>query len=132
MLIGGHFLDNGTNVGLAIQSIYGVNKVSASQACAHIGIRVASKVTIRHLPVARRNQLADFCREHFQSNLLKSHRNNIKELINIKHYRGVRHMFGLPCHGQRTRTNAITAKKLAFVRKAVKKNSKASLKPKTL
>ena len=33
---------------------------------------------------------------------------NIKRLIEIKCYRGIRHQRGLPVHGQRTRTNART------------------------
>ena len=35
---------------------------------------------------------------------------NIKRLIDIGSYRGLRHRRGLPCHGQRTKTNARTAK----------------------
>lgn len=36
--------------------------------------------------------------------------NNIKELIRILCYRGIRHKKGLPVHGQRTKTNARTCK----------------------
>lgn len=35
---------------------------------------------------------------------------NIKRLIDIGSYRGLRHRRGLPCHGQRTKTNARTRK----------------------
>jgi small subunit ribosomal protein S13 len=35
---------------------------------------------------------------------------NIKRLMDIGCYRGIRHRHGLPCHGQRTHTNARTRK----------------------
>ena len=35
---------------------------------------------------------------------------NIKRLMDIGSYRGIRHRRGLPCHGQRTKTNARTRK----------------------
>jgi ribosomal protein S13 len=45
---------------------------------------------------------------------LTNRRNNILFLIKIKCYRGFRLKIKLPCRGQRTRTNAVTAKKLYY------------------
>jgi small subunit ribosomal protein S13 len=45
-----------------------------------------------------------------EAQLQKQKRNNIAELINLKSYRGVRHIFNLPVRGQRTRTNAKSIK----------------------
>lgn len=45
-----------------------------------------------------------------EGDLRRQVQNNIKRLINIHSYRGTRHRVGLPCRGQRTRTNSRTRK----------------------
>lgn len=45
-----------------------------------------------------------------EGDLRRQVQNNIKRLINIHSYRGMRHRLGLPVRGQRTRTNARTRK----------------------
>jgi small subunit ribosomal protein S13 len=45
-----------------------------------------------------------------EGDLRRQIQNNIKRLINIHSYRGLRHRVGLPVRGQRTRTNARTRK----------------------
>ena len=45
-----------------------------------------------------------------EGDLRRQVQNNIKRLINIHSYRGLRHRLGLPVRGQRTRTNARTRK----------------------
>lgn len=45
-----------------------------------------------------------------EGDLRRQIQNNIKRLINIHAYRGMRHRLGLPVRGQRTRTNARTRK----------------------
>lgn len=45
-----------------------------------------------------------------EGDLRRQVQNNIKRLISIHCYRGMRHRAGLPCRGQRTRTNARTRK----------------------
>ena len=59
--------------------------------------------------VARINGLlqADYT---IEGDLRRQVQNNIKRLINIHCYRGIRHRLGLPVRGQRTRTNARTRK----------------------
>merc|ERR1712007_291260 len=47
---------------------------------------------------------------------------NIKRLVDIKSYRGKRHRSGLPCRGQRTKTNAKTRKKNKYNKLIGKKN----------
>jgi small subunit ribosomal protein S13 len=75
--------------------------------------------------------LLDFFK-HFQyyisEPLRREYLNNIKHLISIRMYRGVRHKYGYPSRGQRTRTNASTKKHLfsfyAKKSKTIKKNIK--------
>jgi small subunit ribosomal protein S13 len=59
--------------------------------------------------IARLNQLiaAEYSVE---GDLRRQVQNNIKRLVNIHSYRGIRHRLGLPVRGQRTRTNARTRK----------------------
>ena len=45
-----------------------------------------------------------------EGDLRRRVQNNIKRLISINCYRGLRHRVGLPCRGQRTQTNARTRK----------------------
>jgi small subunit ribosomal protein S13 len=45
-----------------------------------------------------------------EGDLRRQVQNNIKRLVSIHAYRGIRHRVGLPCRGQRTRTNARTRK----------------------
>jgi small subunit ribosomal protein S13 len=45
-----------------------------------------------------------------EGDLRRQIQNNIKRLVNIHSYRGMRHRVGLPCRGQRTRTNSRTRK----------------------
>ena len=45
-----------------------------------------------------------------EGDLRRQIQNNIKRLVSIHSYRGLRHRLGLPCRGQRTRTNSRTRK----------------------
>lgn len=98
-------------IGLALKAIFGINKATAQNLCAQIG--VAEHVKLKRLRLARVEKLKKLCREKIPTRemLLRETRENIKSLIDSKHYKGVRHMFGLPVRGQRTRTNARTSKK---------------------
>lgn len=44
-------------------------------------------------------------------------RNNIKNLYNMKSYKGIRHFLNLPLRGQRTRTNAGTMRRFGLLKK---------------
>jgi len=49
---------------------------------------------------------------------------NITTLVDISSYRGLRHKYGLPLHGQRTRTNARTQRTLNLYKRLLNLNSK--------
>jgi small subunit ribosomal protein S13 len=63
-----------------------------------------------------RNALSDY---HIEGDLRREVAMNIKRLQEINSYRGMRHKKGLPCRGQRTKTNARTrrGKKVAIAGK---------------
>jgi small subunit ribosomal protein S13 len=118
MLILGKHIDTDKSISRAVQAIFGINTLGAIKICAQIGI--APHVRLKNLSQTRRDQLTKACRDQIQGDLLRLKQDNVKELISMKHYKGIRHMFGLPCRGQRSRTNASTAKQLALVKSSRK------------
>lgn len=61
-------------------------------------------------------QLTEFIQANYVvgDELKRSVRDNILKLINMRAYRGMRHELGLPVNGQRTHSNASTAKKFKW------------------
>jgi small subunit ribosomal protein S13 len=97
------------HISIALTHIYGVGRSRALQACQAAGIDPATPVKNLSEPeVARlRDSLARFSVE---GDLRREVAMNIKRLMDLGCYRGVRHRRGLPVRGQRTRTNARTRK----------------------
>ncbi len=95
---------------IALTYIYGVGLSTAQQVLAKTGIDPDTRV--RDLPdaeVARLRQVIE--REVKVEGALRTEvAMNIKRLMDIGCYRGLRHRKGLPVRGQRTRTNARTRK----------------------
>ena len=107
MLISGTVVNDNKGARFALSSLYGINKTRSRKLCAHLGFR--PDVKLRNL--AGMQALSKTTRDYAPRDLAKNHRDRIKFYVNLKHYKGLRHMFGLPCRGQRTRTNARTARR---------------------
>jgi small subunit ribosomal protein S13 len=94
---------------VALTTIYGVGRSRALQICE--GANVASDRKIRDLTEpeveALRHEIAKFSVE---GDLRRDVAMNIKRLMDLGCYRGLRHRRGLPVRGQRTKTNARTRK----------------------
>lgn len=110
MLVLGTHLKDEKAVVFALQAVFGLNYSSSLKVCSLIG--VSPKTKLKRLRVNQLDELVKTCREEVNNHLFRIVQNNIQSLISIKHYRGTRHMFGLPARGQRTRTNAHTSKKM--------------------
>ena len=97
------------HVGIALTHIYGVGRSSASMACKVAEIDPATPVKDLSEPeVAKlRDVIAKLTVE---GDLRRETAMNIKRLMDLGSYRGIRHRRGLPTNGQRTRTNARTRK----------------------
>jgi small subunit ribosomal protein S13 len=94
---------------VALRSIYGIGATRARKICAAAGIKPDAQVkalTEGELDLLRA-QVAKFTVE---GDLRRETSMNIKRLIDLGCYRGLRHKRGLPVRGQRTRTNARTRK----------------------
>jgi small subunit ribosomal protein S13 len=94
---------------IALTSIFGIGNSSARQICEAAGIAPDTPVKDLAEPeVAKlRTAVANFTVE---GDLRRETSMNIKRLMDLGCYRGIRHRRGLPLRGQRTRTNARTRK----------------------
>jgi len=94
---------------IALTSIYGVGRVTAKKICAAAGIEVTSKLKdLNEADIEKlREQLNSFIVE---GDLRREVQMNIKRLMDLGCYRGVRHRRGLPVRGQNTKNNARTRK----------------------
>ena len=94
---------------IALQSIYGIGSTRARQICEAAG--VASELKIKELDEAQVEALRSEVAKHtVEGDLRREVSMNIKRLMDLGCYRGLRHRRGLPLRGQRTRTNARTRK----------------------
>ena len=94
---------------IALTSIYGIGNTSARQICEAAGVASETKVKDLAEPEVEklRKAVATFTVE---GDLRRETSMNIKRLMDLGSYRGIRHRRGLPLRGQRTRTNARTRK----------------------
>ena len=99
----------GKHVVVALTSIYGIGTARARQICEVAGVAPDTKVKDLAEPEVAgiRNAVAQFVVE---GDLRRETSMNIKRLMDLGCYRGIRHRRGLPLRGQRTRTNARTRK----------------------
>jgi small subunit ribosomal protein S13 len=97
------------HVWVGLTHIFGVGRTRALNACANAGVNPHTKVKdlTESEVTAIRSQIAKFAVE---GDLRREVSMNIKRLMDLGSYRGMRHRRGLPVRGQRTRTNARTRK----------------------
>ena len=108
--IAGVNIPSNKRVEIALTYIFGIGNTTSKQICSAVGIT----------PERRVNELSDDevlrLREHIDENfqvegdLRREVGMNIKRLMDLGCYKGLRHRKGLPVRGQRTHTNARTRK----------------------
>ncbi len=107
--IAGVNIPNHQHAEIALTAIYGVGRTRARQICAAAGISTSTK--IKDLTEAEVEKLRDQVTHiTVEGDLRREVSMNIKRLMDLGCYRGLRHRRGLPVRGQRTRTNARTRK----------------------
>jgi small subunit ribosomal protein S13 len=108
---------------IALQYIHGIGELKAKEICQKVGIADERRVNqLSDDEVLRIRETID--RDYVvEGDLRREVAMNIKRLMDLGCYRGLRHRRGLPVHGQRTHTNARTrkgpAKPIAGKKKAV-------------
>ena len=108
--IAGVNIPTSKRVPIALTYIHGIGSKSAAEICQSVGIEASRRV----------NELSDAevlaIREHIdatytvEGDLRREVQMNIKRLMDLGCYRGLRHRRNLPVRGQRTHTNARTRK----------------------
>lgn len=107
--IAGVNIPNHKHAEIALTSIYGVGRPTAKLICQAAGIATTTKV--KDLSDAEVEKLRDeVAKLQVEGDLRREVTMNIKRLMDLGCYRGIRHRRGLPVRGQRTKTNARTRK----------------------
>ena len=107
--IAGVNIPDGKHAVVALTYIFGIGRTRAQGICVAAGISPATKVkdlSDVQLDVIR-GEVAKF---PVEGDLRREVSMNIKRLIDLGCYRGLRHKRGMPVRGQRTKTNARTRK----------------------
>ncbi|HFD11671.1 MAG TPA: 30S ribosomal protein S13 [Crenotrichaceae bacterium] len=107
--IAGVNIPTNKHVGIALTSIYGIGRPTASKICqtCHVDIATSVKDLTEEQIENIRSAVADI---EVEGDLRRQVSMNIKRLMDLGCYRGMRHRRGLPLRGQRTKTNARTRK----------------------
>ena len=108
--IAGIDLPNNKRIDIALTAIYGIGRKRAVDICSDTGIDPSTRCHAlgQEDIAALRNEIDD--KYMVEGDLRKEINGNIRRLIDIGTYRGIRHRMGLPVRGQRTSTNARTRK----------------------
>jgi small subunit ribosomal protein S13 len=94
---------------IALTAIYGIGRQTANNICSQVGIQPSVK--IKELNEEQLESIrAVVGKMTVEGDLRREVSMNIKRLMDLGCYRGIRHRRGLPLRGQRTRTNARTRK----------------------
>jgi len=108
--VSGVDIPNNKRAVIALTYVFGIGRSSASEILAKAQIDENKKV--KDMTEDELNRIRGIIDASYQTegNLRSEVRMNVKRLMDIGCYRGLRHRRGLPCHGQRTRTNSRTRK----------------------
>ncbi|MBI4497260.1 MAG: 30S ribosomal protein S13 [Chloroflexi bacterium] len=118
--VAGVDIPNNKHIEISLRYIYGIGPTVASLVCREAGVDPNTRVRdLTEDELNRVRELVDRGLVHLngrtvefrvEGDLRREVQMNIKRLVEIGCYRGIRHRRGLPVHGQRTRTNARTRK----------------------
>ncbi|HQU79175.1 MAG TPA: 30S ribosomal protein S13 [Azonexus sp.] len=107
--IAGVNIPNHQHAEIALTAIYGIGRTRAQKICDAAG--VVRTIKMKDLSDSDMDRLRDEVGKFtVEGDLRREVTMNIKRLMDLGCYRGLRHRKGLPCRGQRTRTNARTRK----------------------
>ena len=103
-------LPRNKRVEISLMYIYGIGRPRSNEILAATGVN--PDIRVKDLTEDEVSKLREYISQHFkvEGDLRREVQLNIKRMVEIGCYRGMRHRRNLPAHGQRTRTNARTAK----------------------
>lgn len=108
--IAGVDLPREKRVEVGLTYVFGIGRSTAKKVCRETGIDPNTKV--RDLAEGEVSQIRQYvdANVEVEGDLRRENNQNIRRLIDIGSYRGIRHRRGLPVRGQRTKTNARSRK----------------------
>ena len=107
--IAGVNIPDNKHLNVALTQIYGVGRRRSMDICEAVGLKPQTRV--RDLSETELDKLRSAIGEYtLEGDLRREVSMNIKRLMDLGCYRGIRHRKGLPVRGQRTRTNSRTRK----------------------
>ncbi len=108
--IAGVNIPSGRPVGVALTYIYGIGRTTSVKILSEVDIEFSRRVNqLSDAEVAKLRETIDRT-QRVEGELRRDVAMNIKRLMDLGCYKGLRHRKGLPVHGQRTHTNARTRK----------------------
>lgn len=108
--IAGVDLPRHKHIAYSLPYLYGIGRALAKEICKKAGIPENKKTEdLSENEIKRIRELLE-TEYRVEGDLRREVQMNIKRLMDLGCYRGLRHRKGLPCRGQRTRTNARTRK----------------------
>ena len=107
--IAGINLPNNKHIWIALTSIYGIGDTRAKHICDKVVIEATKKV--KDLEEKDLESIRQFIDDYqLEGDLRRENSMNIKRLMDVGSYRGIRHRKGLPLRGQKTKNNSRTRK----------------------
>ena len=102
-------LESHKHIRIALRGVYGIGQTRATKMCAQC--RIEGHTKVKELTEEQVTDLQKAAAQYIlEGDLRREVAMRIKQLRDSGCYRGLRHKFGLPVRGQRTRTNARTRK----------------------
>ncbi|MFL2709065.1 MAG: 30S ribosomal protein S13 [Gammaproteobacteria bacterium] len=107
--VGGINIPDNKHVDVSLTHVYGIGRKTAQDICDKLKIKYSKKVS--ELSEEQLDNIRDELKNfQIEGDLRREINFNIKRLMDLGCYRGIRHRKGLPLRGQRTKTNARTRK----------------------
>ena len=107
--VGGIYIPDNKHVDVSLTHVYGIGRKTAQDICDKLKIKYSKKVS--ELSEEQLDKIRDELKNfQIEGDLRREINFNIKRLMDLGCYRGIRHRKGLPLRGQRTKTNARTRK----------------------
>ena len=107
--IAGVNIPDNKHLNIALTYVYGIGRTRSHDICDATGIKAGTKV--RELTEDELDKIrSEITKYELEGALRREVSMNIKRLLDLGCYRGIRHRRGLPLRGQRTKTNARTRK----------------------
>lgn len=108
-IVGGVNIPDRERLEIALTRLHGIGRTTSQKICDEVGLPDSTRVKdLTDEELARVRSAVERSGFMIEGDLRRETQLNVRRLIDIQAYRGVRHRRGLPAHGQRTKTNART------------------------